>query len=308
MRIVRVGTRGSRLALAQTGQVIETLRATHPSISFESVVIKTTGDIRSDVPFAAVGTKGMFVKEIEEALLSSAIDLAIHSLKDMPGELPAGLALGAVPTREDPRDALVSHGVTLDKLHLGARIGSSSLRRQAQIRAFRPDLIVDDLRGNLDTRIRKLDDGNFDGIILACAGLERLGLTSRISERLSIDISVPAPGQGALALEVRAEDSETKNLLDSVNDKDASDAITAERAFQLTLDGGCHVPAGAFAEVRGDVLSIIAMIAAPDGSEVLRAERMGSRADAAKIGIDAATELLDRGGDRYLQQQSAANA
>jgi hydroxymethylbilane synthase len=250
----------------------------------------------------------MFVKEIEDALLSRNIDLAVHSLKDMPGELPSGLILGAVPKREDPRDALLTHGPTFDGLPAGARIGTSSLRRQAQLQAYRKDLLLADLRGNLDTRIRKLDDGLYDGIVLACAGLERLGLTDRITERLSTENCVPAAGQGALALEIRADEPETSNLLAPLNDSNTWHAITAERAFQTTLGAGCHVPAGAYAEVHGDAICLTAMIAAPDGSEILRTETHGLIGDSTAIGIAAARDLLAQGGSQYLEQTAPASA
>src|SRR5579872_1780837 len=227
MNAIRVGTRGSQLALAQTGQVIEALRSLHPGRTFEPVVIRTTGDARQNVPFSAVGAKGMFVKELEEALIADEVDFAVHSLEDMPGELAPGLALAAVPEREDPRDALVSHGATLDALPFGARVGTSSLRRQIQLRAARPDLVIEELRGNLDTRLKKLDAGQYDAIVLACAGLERMGWAHRIAERLSPSVSVPAPGQGALALEIRERDERTARLLAPLNHPATADAVSA---------------------------------------------------------------------------------
>ncbi len=300
MTAIRVGTRGSQLALTQTGHVVEALKQLHAHLTVELVVIKTTGDVRTGVPFTQVGTKGMFVKEIEEALLAGDIDVGVHSLKDMPGELPDGLELAATPRREDPRDALLSRGAGLRDLPQGALVGTSSLRRQAQLRALRPDLRVSELRGNLDTRLRKLDEGQYDAIILACAGLERLGLAHRIVERLAVEVSVPAPGQGALALEIRSGDSRVRDLLAPVDDADTRDAVAAERAFQAALQAGCTVPAGAFAQVRGSDLRLHAMIAAPDGSEVLRTEETGPRAAAAEIGARAAKALLTRGGAEYL--------
>ena len=218
---IKVGTRGSLLARTQTETVVEAIRAARPSLAVTVEIIQTTGDQRRDVPFAAVGTKGMFVKEIEDALLENRVDVGVHSLKDMPGVLPHGLSLAAYPAREDARDALISRdGATLAELPTGATVGTSSTRRQALIRAFRPDLNLIELRGNLDTRLRKLDEGQYDAIILACAGLHRLGLDARITERIAPEISVPAPGQGALALESRSHDYETLGLLAPLNDVD----------------------------------------------------------------------------------------
>jgi hydroxymethylbilane synthase len=294
MMMFRVGTRGSQLAVAQTQQVIDALAAARPDVQFARVVIKTTGDLRVGVPFAAVGTKGMFVKEIEEALLAGEVDLAVHSLKDLPGELPDGLRIGAVPPRADPRDALLSAGPGLMDLPAGARVGTSSRRRQALLAAARPDLTYLELRGNLDTRLRKLDSGQYDAIVLACAGLERLGLAHRIVERLSPQQSVPAPGQGALALEMRESDKRVRQLLRPFDDPAARDAVTAERAFQAALNGGCEVPAGAYATVDADRLWLTAVLAA-DGEPLRRTEQSGPRADAAAIGARAAAALLAPG-------------
>lgn len=292
MKAIRVGTRGSLLARAQTQQVIDALQAHHPGVVFQTVIITTTGDRRQSVPFTAVGTKGMFVKEIEEALLNNAIDLAVHSLKDMPGALPDGLVLAAVPPRADARDALLSDGRTLAELPPGARVGTSSLRRQALLRSLRPDLALEELRGNLDTRLRKLDDGRYDAILLACAGLERLGWAHRIVERLPPEVFVPAPGQGALALETRAEDAETRALLSAIHDPDTADCVAAERAFQSALNAGCTVPAGAHAWLEGDTLRLSAFIASADGLHLRRAEIRGRRRDAVAIGARAASVLL----------------
>lgn len=288
MKTFRVGTRGSKLALTQTHQVIEALRAHYPDVAFEPVVIRTTGDIRQGVPFHTVGAKGMFVKEIEEALLAGQVDFAVHSLKDMPGTLPGGLNLAAIPAREDPRDALLSHGPRLAELPEGARVGTSSLRRQAQLRAHRPDLRLEELRGNLDTRLRKLDEGHYDAIVLACAGLDRLGWAHRIVERLPIAISVPAPGQGALALEARAGDENVHTLLTVLHDAETADAIVAERSFQEELGAGCTVPAGAYAHIEGDRIHLVAMVAMPEGNAVFHVEERGPRDAAREIGRRAA--------------------
>ena len=288
MKTIRVGTRGSKLALTQTHQIIDSLRAHYPDVAFEAVVIKTTGDMREGVPFRAVGVKGMFVKEIEEALLAEQVDFAVHSLKDMPGALPGGLCLAAIPAREDPRDALLSHGCRLAELPEGARVGTSSLRRQAQLRAHRPDLRLEELRGNLDTRLRKLDEGRYDAIVLACAGLERLGWAHRIVERLPIAVSVPAPGQGALALEARVGDENIRTLLTTLHDVGTADAVEAERSFQEALGAGCTVPLGAYAHIEDDCVHLIGMIATPDGSVVLHVEETGPRNAAGEVGRRAA--------------------
>ncbi len=289
---LRVGTRGSLLARTQTETVVALLRAARPDLTITTEIIQTTGDARRDVPFAAVGTKGMFVKEIEDALLANRVDIGVHSLKDMPGILPQGLTLAAYPAREDARDALISRsGASLAQLPTGATVGTSSARRQALLRAFRPDLNVIELRGNLDTRLRKLDEGQYDAIVLACAGLRRLGLEARITERIAPEICLPPPGQGALALETRAEDDATRALLAPLNDPDTVAAITAERAFQAAIGGGCSVPIGAYATLRGDILTLQAVIASPDGLQVTRHSETGTRDAAEQIGRNVAKFL-----------------
>ena len=301
-RKLRVGTRGSLLARTQTGMVVERLQAANPQVTIEIQIIQTTGDVQRDVPFAQVGTKGMFVKEIEQALLDGTIDVGVHSLKDMPSELPEGLELACVPAREDPLDALLSRGgLTFARLPLHAVVGTSSLRRKAQLHAMRPDLHVEELRGNLDTRMRKLDAGHYDAILLAVAGLNRLGLGERITERLAPDICVPAAGQGALALETRCGDAETLSLLQAVHDPISAATVTAERAFLAALGGGCSIPAGALASVQGTRLHLIGLIAAPDGSVVLRAERTGDLSEAAQIGAELSATLLAQGGRDLLK-------
>jgi len=296
-----VGTRGSKLALAQTGMVARELQALHAGLSVQTVVIKTTGDVRSDLPFAAVGTKGMFVKEIEEALLAGEIDFAVHSMKDMPGELAKGLSLAAVPRRVDPRDALISPTADLNELPDGAKIGTSSLRRRAQLLSVRPDLSVGELRGNLDTRLRKLDEGQYDAIVLAAAGLERLGLSGRIRQRLPIGSFIPAPGQGVLALETRANYDSMRLLLAPMNDPDAADCVAAERAFQAELGAGCTVPVGGHGILETGELRFQAMLYAPDGSETIGVEMRGPRESAIELGRSAAREILERGGKRLLE-------
>src|SRR5579871_4353105 len=286
---LRVGTRGSLLARRQTETVVESLRQLHPGLDVTLEIIQTTGDRRRDVPFTEVGTKGMFVKEIEQALLDGRVDVGVHSLKDMPAELPAGLELACVPAREDPRDALLARGdATLDALPPDSVVGTGSLRRQAQLRAYRPELRFTSLRGNLDSRLAKLDAGEYDAIVLACAGLDRLGLSERISQRIETEVCVPAAGQGALALEIRAADGATRDLLLPLNDADTADAVAAERAFLAELQGGCTVPAGAFARVAGAEIRLRAVIASVDGRQVVREAVQGTREEAVLVGARVA--------------------
>ncbi len=301
--ILRIGTRGSLLARTQTGWAADRIRNADPSVRIEIEIIQTTGDLRRDVPFAAVGTKGMFVKEIEQALIEGRIDVGVHSLKDMPSELPDGLELACVPVRENPFDALLSRSAaSLSELPAGAIVGTSSVRRSAQLRNFRPDLHIEELRGNLDTRIRKLDEGLYDAIVLAAAGLNRLGWGDRTTEQLSPDVCVPAAGQGALALQTRVGDDATLASLAGIHDVDSADAVTAERAFLAALGGGCSVPAGAHATIRGTKIWMVAMLAAPDGSQVVRAEESDIREHAALLGARLAEQLLRDGGRVLLQR------
>src|SRR5215471_19234474 len=291
-----IASRGSQLALWQARWVQSQLAGLGHEARIE--IIKTTGDKITDVPLAKVGTKGLFTKEIEEALLDGSADLAVHSLKDLPTELPEGLVLAAVPEREDPRDAVL--GKKLAFLSPGAKVGTSSLRRAAQLRAMRPDLTIESVRGNLDTRIRKLDEGQYDAIVLAAAGLKRLGWADRIAEILSADKMCSAVGQGALAIETRAEGPgfEACKLLDHAP---THDAVRAERGVLGALGGGCQVPIGAYATVADGALKIRAIVAAPDGSEIIRAESEGPAADATAIGQRLGAELLNRGVARILE-------
>jgi hydroxymethylbilane synthase len=288
-----IASRGSQLALWQARWVAAQLTAAGHPCRIE--IIKTTGDKITDVPLAKVGSKGLFTKEIEEALLDGRADLAVHSLKDLPTELPAGLVLAAVPEREDPRDAVV--GRKLADLPLGARVGTSSLRRAAQLRQLRPDLQVESVRGNLDTRLRKLDEGQYDAILLAAAGLKRLGWGDRIAEILPPEQMCPAVGQGALAIETRAG-FEKVALLDHA---DTHTAVVAERAVLAALGGGCQVPIGAYATVAQGLVHVLAIVAAPDGSRVIRAEADGEAADAAHVGARLAADLLQRGAREILE-------
>ena len=288
-----IASRGSQLALWQARWVAAQLSAAGQECRIE--IIRTTGDKITDVPLAKVGTKGLFTKEIEEALLDGRAHLAVHSLKDLPTELPEGLVLAAIPEREDPRDAMV--GRTLANLPLGSRVGTSSLRRAAQLRQLRPDLQVESIRGNLDTRLRKLDEGQYDAILLAAAGLKRLGWGDRIAEILSPEQMCPAVGQGALAIEARAGFDGAKML----DHADTHVAVLAERAVLGALGGGCQVPIGAYATVSEDRVHILAIVAAPDGTQVIRAEAGGPAAEASRIGAGLAAELLTRGARQILE-------
>jgi hydroxymethylbilane synthase len=295
-----IASRGSQLALWQAHWVQSQLAALGRESRIE--IIKTTGDKITDVPLAKVGTKGLFTKEIEEALLDGRADLAVHSLKDLPTELPDGLILAAVPPREDPRDAVV--GKRLADLPAGARVGTSSLRRSAQLRKIRPDLAIESVRGNLDTRLRKLDEGQFDAILLAAAGLKRLGWANRISEVLETSVMCSAVGQGALAIETRPEGPgrEAAALLD---DAQTHTAVTAERAVLRTLGGGCQVPIGAHATVSGHRIHLTAIVASPDGTELIRSASEGRTSEADALGRATGEELLSRGARRILEAVAA---
>uniref|UniRef100_A0A7C3WR09 Porphobilinogen deaminase n=1 Tax=Desulfobacca acetoxidans TaxID=60893 RepID=A0A7C3WR09_9BACT len=302
-RTVRIGTRGSALALAQSRWVENRIKARYPEIVTELVVIKTSGDQLKDVPLAQVGGKGLFVKEIEEAVLAGRVDMAVHSLKDMPAAMPAGCVLGAVPPREDWRDALISRNYqSLAEIPAGGRIGTGSLRRRAQILHRRPDLEVVPLRGNVDTRLRKMAEQGLDAVILAAAGLNRLGLTNLPKALLSEKEMLPAVSQGALGLEIRAQDQEMQKLLEFLDDPPTRSAVTAERAFLARLEGGCLVPVAALARVRGGKLFLEAMISDPDGRRLFREETSGTVGEAADLGRALAERLLKRGGREILSE------
>lgn len=307
MRLV-VGSRGSKLALAQTNWVIQQIKQRHPSWEVEISIIKTKGDKITDVPLAKVGGKGLFVKEIEEALLRKEIDLAVHSMKDVPTELPEGLEIGIIPPRESPYDVLISkNGQTLAELPAQSKVGTSSLRRGAQLRAFRPDLHIENLRGNLDTRLRKLDEGLYDAIIVAEAGLLRLGLGARERERLDPKVMLPAIGQGALALEMRREDTALKEALAFLHDTNTATCVTAERAFLARLGGGCQVPLAAYAQLQNGRLLLQALIADPEGKKILREQTAGAPEEAASMGQRLAELLLARGGQEILEAVYSTN-
>jgi hydroxymethylbilane synthase len=293
--MLTIGSRGSKLALWQANWVKSRLEEMGEECRIE--IIHTTGDRITDVPLAKVGTKGLFTKEIEEALLAGSIDLAVHSLKDMPTELPSGLILAATPVREDPRDALV--GKKFAEIPAGAKVGTSSLRRAAQLKAQRPDVQVDPIRGNLDTRLRKLDEGQYDAILLAAAGLRRLGWQHRIAELIAPEIMCPAVGQGALAIETRADGGAGQQACEHLDDVDTRRCVTAERALLAAMGGGCQVPLGAHAAVDGAVLHMRAVIVSPDGATLIRREARG--VDALVLGSGLAEEMLRAGGCEILQ-------
>jgi hydroxymethylbilane synthase len=295
--LIRIGSRGSQLALWQANHIAEALRSLGHEVSID--IIRTTGDRMQNIAFAAVGAKGMFTKEIEDALLAETIDLAVHSLKDLPTELGEPFALAAIPRRGDPRDVLVSERyASLDALPSGAVIGTSSVRRQAQLRALRPDLEYIEFRGNVDTRLAKLGQGKADAIVLAAAGLDRLDKTTAIRQRFAPEVLCPAPGQGALAIECRAGDQAIHAALQPLDDSETRMAITAERRCLATLGGGCLVPIGAYCHRSGDQLSLQAVVASADGSRIIRAERR--QADPEILGEQLAHQLLEQGAGAIL--------
>jgi hydroxymethylbilane synthase len=308
MKVV-VGTRGSNLALWQTYHVAERLGAVRPDLEIEVRTIQTRGDLVRDRALSQVGGKGLFVKEIENALSSGEIDLAVHSLKDMPTEQPQGLALGAVLERADPHDALVlsSGSGDLSSLPRRARVGTSSLRRRAQLLAARPDLQVLDLRGNVDTRLRKLRDGQYDAVVLAVAGLVRLGHADAIGQALPVDLMLPAVGQGALCVEVRGDDEATQRLISPMDHPPTRWATIAERAFLRRLEGGCQVPIGAFAEMDDGQLCLRGLVAALDGSRLVRDEIRGLAEQAEILGTELAEKLLAAGGEEILEEVRRAS-
>jgi hydroxymethylbilane synthase len=292
---IHIGTRGSKLALWQAHWVQSELLKAQPTLSVEIIVIKTKGDKILDVPLAKVGGKGLFVKEIEDALLEGKIDLAVHSMKDMPAELPEGLSIGAIPQRENPQDVLVSRKGCLAELPQGARIGTSSLRRAAQILSARPDMCIDPLRGNLDTRLRKLDAGDMDAIVLAAAGIRRLGLKHRITEYLDSRVMLPAAGQGALCIEIRTGDEDTGALVGELDHAGTRTVVLGERAFLHRLGGSCQVPIAAHGRIEGASFELSGLVAEPDGSRIFSAALTGPSVTSERIGIELAEILMDQG-------------
>jgi hydroxymethylbilane synthase len=302
--VIRIASRGSTLALWQAQHVQALLRSMDPDIDVEIEVLHTTGDLITDVPLAMIGDKGLFTKEVDAAVLDGRTELAVHSFKDVPTKLPDGIALAAVMKREDPRDAfLPAPGRTssLGDLPAGARVGTSSLRRRSLLLAARADMVVEDLRGNLDTRLRKLEDGQYDGIILALAGLRRFGREDLVGEVLAPPHWLPAAGQGALALVARSDDDETLERLQPLDDPATRAATTAERAFLAALEGGCQIPIGALGEVRGAQVTLRGLVASLDGRTVIRGEATGPVEDAAGIGHGLAGQLVERGAGDVLR-------
>jgi hydroxymethylbilane synthase len=301
-KAIRIGTRASELALWQAHFVRDELAARHPGIEVTIVRIKTTGDKILDVPLARVGGKGLFVKEIETALEEERVDIAVHSMKDVPTQLPAGLAIVAMGEREDPRDALISPaGLGLEGLPQGGRLGTSSLRRQAQFHHLRPDLRIESLRGNVHTRLRKLREGRFDAIILAYAAIKRLGWAQEVPHHvIPAEVSLPAIGQGALGIEARTADREVSGMIAFFNHAPTFTCVTAERALLHRLEGGCQVPIAANAVLEGDRLRLRALVASVDGKTLVRRERSGPAADPERLGVALAEEILDAGGRRIL--------
>jgi len=297
-----IGSRGSRLALWQARYIAERLQAAHTGLNVKIERVTTTGDKILDVPLAKIGGKGLFTKELESAMLDGAIDLAVHSLKDMPTDLPEGLVLAAVTKRSDPFDALVSPRYkTLEKLPPNARVGTSSLRRQAQLLAVRPDLKLANLRGNVGTRLEKAEDGTYDAVVLAAAGLKRLGLGDKITQILPLNVSLPAVGQGALAIEARGSDAPTLALLSALDHAPTRTETYAERAFLRAVEGGCQVPVGVYAVLKGNALQVQAVIASLDGKTVVRDAIEGSAEAAEKLGSFLAERMLRNGGREIMQ-------
>ena len=300
MKSIRIGTRGSRLALAQTAWVKGKLEEKFQDARIETILIKTSGDRFLEASVQAIGGKGIFTKEIEDALLRHEIDIAVHSMKDLPTDLSAGLIVAAVPHREDPRDVLVSTGAKrLSDLSAGAKIGTGSLRRRAQLLYYRRDLIVMPIRGNIDTRLKKLDQGECDGLVMAAAGLKRIDREERIAEYISNDVCLGAAGQGALGLESRENDS-IRGQLSFLHDSATFAEVTAERSFLNRLGGGCHVPVGARGVAEGEKFRLLGVVANPDGSSLFRGETSGCVAHAEELGRELAERLLSQGAQQLL--------
>ena len=303
MKTFRLGTRKSQLALWQAHYVRDALTRHHPGLRVELVTMTTEGDRILDRSLAKVGGKGLFIKELEQGLLENRIDIAVHSMKDVTATLPPGLHLSVVCEREDPRDAFISnHYATLDALPRGARVGTSSLRRQCQLREAYPHFEIVTLRGNVNTRLAKLDAGEFDAILLAVAGIKRLGMEERIRERLDPSVSLPAVGQGAVCIECRETDAATNELLAPLNHRETQIRVAAERAMNAHLEGGCQVPIGGYAELHGDQLHLRGLVGEPDGSRLLRAELRGPAVQAEQLGAQLAQRLLAQGAKDILDK------
>ncbi len=305
---LRIATRKSPLALWQANHVRDALQARHPELEIELVTMTTQGDKILDTPLAKVGGKGLFVKELETGMLEGRADLAVHSMKDVPVEFPQGLGLAAVLPREDPRDALISNDYSsIETLPQGARVGTSSLRRQCQIRRMRPDLEVLDLRGNVNTRLAKLDKGDYDAILLAAAGVRRMGWEERITELLAPEQFIPAIGQGAIGIEIRVDDARVRTLIEALNDNQTATRIRAERALNEALQGGCQVPIAGYSEISHGVIVLRALVGRPDGSEMVQGVISGRPQDAEELGQVLAEDLLSRGARQILDDVYAGN-
>ncbi len=301
--ILKIATRKSPLALWQAEEVARLLKKYHPDLQVELVTMTTQGDKILDTPLAKIGGKGLFVKELEVGMLEGTADIAVHSMKDVPMAFPEGLHLAVVLEREDPRDAFVSNTYkSLSELPLNAKVGTCSLRRQTQLKESRPDIEILDLRGNVNTRLSKLDNGDYDAIILASAGLIRLGFEERITDIIPTEQSLPAIGQGAVGIECRSDDEYINALLAPLNHPETAIRLKAERAQNTRLNGGCQIPIGGFAELNGDQIHLRGLIGFPDGSKIFRAEKQGDQKDAEAIGIAVAEDLLAQGGDKVLSQ------
>ncbi len=303
---IKIGTRGSKLALWQANWVKSALISINPSLSVDLIIIKTKGDKILDVPLAMVGGKGLFVKEIEEALLDGRIDLAVHSMKDMPAEIPHGLCIGAVPERETPNDVLISkNGLLFSELVSGSRIGTSSLRRSAQLRHARPDIVILPLRGNLDTRLKKLETENMDATILAAAGVKRLNYESRITEYLDENIMLPAVGQGALCIEIRENDAEIEPIVTALDHQKTRSAVIGERAFSNCLEGGCQVPIAAYGKIEKNIFTLSGLVADIDGKIILKKTLSGPVEQSESIGVKLADSLISMGAKKILENIKA---
>ena len=293
MKLV-VGTRGSNLALIQTNLVIDKLKEANPDVEFEVKIIKTKGDLIKNLPLDKIGDKGLFVKEIENSLLNKEIDIAVHSMKDMPSSLPAGLKFASSPKREDPRDVFIFKDgyKNIDDLPKGAKIGTGSKRRKYQLLKLRPDLEIVPIRGNIETRINKIETENLDGVVLAASGLKRAGLESKIDYYIPTDIMVPAPAQGILAIEIRDNDEKTQNIINSIKDEDTKVQIEAERGFLIGVNGSCHVPMGAYCDVDGDKIKLTGLYGDEHGKKIIIKSQEGTIQDASKIGYELAKSVL----------------
>ena len=293
MKLV-VGTRGSNLALVQTNMVVDQLKKENPGVEFEVKIIKTKGDLIKDLPLDKIGDKGLFVKEIEKSLLDGEIDMAVHSMKDMPSYLPEGLKFAHSPKREDPRDALIfKEGYkSLDDLPQGARLGTGSKRRKYQLLKHRPDLEIVPIRGNIETRIKKIETEKLDGVVLAASGLRRAGLDDKIDYYIPTDIMLPAPAQGILALEIREDDKETEKIIDSIKDDITKIQIDAERGFLIGVNGSCHIPMGAYCEIEGEKITLTGLYGDGEGKKIVVQSQVGTLADAPKIGYELAKSVL----------------